>query len=342
MESLGVKYRPTDLKDVCSQEVIRKVLEKQLETGRFNSSYLFCGPSGCGKTTVARILAKGINQGAGTPTEIDGASNNGVEAIKTIISDAQERSIDSEYKVIIMDECQSVTAQGWNAFLKCLEEPPKYTIFIFCTTDPQKVPETIRNRMVRFNFTRVKDSDIENRLSFVCQQEGYTNYSDGVKTIAKLSEGGMRTAMSYLEKCAGYSNDITSDNVLKAVGRFSMPEMFALTNNLIDGKDTEIISFIDSLYSAGASLHLFLDQYTDFVLDLCKYCLFGKTDVLSIPGSYEKDLKFVTSIDSSTRYFNWMVNSLMNLRFQSKGDSMEKDVIEVGMLRISHMEGYRK
>lgn len=341
MESLGVKYRPSTLGEVCSQKAVRAVLGKQLETGRFGNCYLFCGPSGCGKTTVARIFADGINQGRGAPIEIDGASNNGVDAIKAIIADAQLRSIDSDYKVIIMDECQSVTPQGWNAFLKCIEEPPQYTVFIFCTTDPQKVPETIRNRTMRFNFTRIGEKEIEDRLSYVCRKEGYTDYAEGVPMIAKLAEGGMRTALSYLEKCAGYSTEITAKNVLEAIGRFSLTDLFALTNNLIDGKDQEIISFIEGIYASGADLKLFMDQYTDFILDLCKYCLFGNTDLLSIPASYGKELKFTTSIDSALKYFNWMSDAVMALRFQAKGDSMAKDVIEVGLLRISHMEGYK-
>ena len=115
----------------------------------------------------------------------------------------------------------------------------------------------------------------------------------------------------------------------------------ALTNNLIDGKDQEIISFIEGIYASGADLKLFMDQYTDFILDLCKYCLFGNTDLLSIPASYGKELKFTTSIDSALKYFNWMSDAVMALRFQAKGDSMAKDVIEVGLLRISHMEGYK-
>ena len=159
-QSLAVKYRPHAFEDVCGQESIIKILNMQASTKRVSNAYLFCGASGCGKTTIARIFASKINEGKGTPIEIDAASHNGVEAVKTLVKGASERSLDSEYKVIILDECHSITNQGWQAFLKGIEEPSEYTIFIFCTTDPQKIPPTIINRVQRFNFQRISNDKI--------------------------------------------------------------------------------------------------------------------------------------------------------------------------------------
>ena len=153
MEALAVKYRPKTFEDVVSQNAIIRILRKQIELKQFKNCYLFCGASGCGKTTVARIFANAINQGNGNPIEIDAASNNGVDNVRQLIKTASERSLDSEYKIIIIDECHALTTQAWQAFLKCIEEPPMYTIFIFCTTDPQKIPTTIINRTMRFNFS---------------------------------------------------------------------------------------------------------------------------------------------------------------------------------------------
>ena len=149
--SLPVKYRPKEFSDVSSQKSIIKILEKQIETKQFVNCYLFSGPSGTGKTTIARILADKINSGLGEPIEIDAASNNGVDNVRLIIDQSDQRSLDSEYKVYIVDECHMLTNQAWNALLKLIEEPPKYTIFMFCTTELQKVPETIQNRCQQYS-----------------------------------------------------------------------------------------------------------------------------------------------------------------------------------------------
>ena len=131
-ESLAVKYRPKTFSEICGQSSIVKIITRQIEMNEFKNACLFAGASGCGKTTIARIVANMINNGQGEPIEIDAASNNGVENVRQIIHDAQERSIDSKYKIYIIDECHSLTNQAWQAFLKCIEEPPTYTIFIFC------------------------------------------------------------------------------------------------------------------------------------------------------------------------------------------------------------------
>ena len=205
MESLASKYRPKTFEEIVGQTAVVKNLLRQLETNTFKNTYLFCGPSGDGKTTIARVFAKKLNGGLGTPIEIDGASNNGVDNVRAIIEESKTRAIDSEYKVIIIDECHAITTQGWQAFLKCIEEPSPYTIFIFCTTDPQKIPVTILNRVMRFNLTRISTEEIKNRLLYISSVEGYTNYQDSCDYIARLSCGGMRDAIAMLEKCAGYS-----------------------------------------------------------------------------------------------------------------------------------------
>ena len=155
MEALAVKYRPRIWDDITEQKSIVKILKRQIETKTFKNAYLFAGASGAGKTTASRIFANEINNHQGSPIEIDAASNNSVDNVRNIVKSAQERAIDCEYKIFIIDEAHALSNAAWQAFLKCIEEPPEYTIFIFCTTDPQKIPATILNRVQRYNFTKI-------------------------------------------------------------------------------------------------------------------------------------------------------------------------------------------
>lgn len=338
-ESLAVKYRPKTFETCVSQASVIKLLKRQLELKIFKNAYLFCGPSGDGKTTLARIFANEINKGQGTPIEIDGASNNGVDNVRAIIEDSKERALDAEYKIYIIDEAHMITLAGWNAFLKCIEEPSAYTIFIFCTTDPQKIPATIQNRVVRLNLTRIKTEDIKNRLMYISKQEEYTNYEDACDFIARISGGGMRTAIAHLEKCAGYNNDLSLNNVLACLGNFSYDTFFDLTNGFIDGNQTSAISIIEECYNNGYDLRQFIEQYLDFILDVNKYCLFKNIESTKIPQTFEKDnttrcLAYICSLDGAVNYYNKLVNKLLELKNTLKYDMNQKSTIEIEFINI--------
>lgn len=171
-KALAIKYRPQTFEDLTEQSAVVTILTNQIETNTIKHGYLFCGGAGTGKTTSARIFANMINKGAGTLIELDAASNNSVEDIRRLTEDAQTQSIDSEYKVFVIDECHSLSNQAWQAMLKTLEEPPAKSIFIFCTTDPQKIPNTILSRVQRYNFQRISHKGIVDRLKYIIEQEG--------------------------------------------------------------------------------------------------------------------------------------------------------------------------
>lgn len=337
-QSWAVKYRPQKFEEMCGQSSVIKILTKQIETNNIKNAYLFAGSSGCGKTTAARIFAKMINKGVGEPIEIDGASNNGVDNVKTIIKGAQERSIDSLYKIYIIDECHAITNQGWQAFLKAIEEPPMYTIFMFCTTDPQKIPATILNRVQRFNITRISTQQIIDRLKYICKQENMINYDEACEYIAKICDGGMRDSIATLEKCAGYSNDLQINNVLEALGNYSYESFFDIINSMIDGNEGNVIQNIEYYYNNGNDLKLFVDKFFSFVLDIDKYILFNNMELTTLPSSMEEDVKKCIAFDNPGSYYNYILDKLLLLKQNIKNDNTLKNTIIVVFLQMTRCQ----
>ena len=337
-ESLAVKWRPQEWEEVCGQKSIIHILSKQVESGEIKNAYLFCGASGCGKTTLARIFANKINNYVGEPIEIDAASNNGVDNVKNIIKAAQERSIDSKYKIYIIDECHSLTNQAWQAFLKCIEEPPKYTIFIFCTTDPQKIPGTIVNRVQRFNISRISNDAIIARLKHICQNEGFSNYDEACEYIAKISDGGMRDAICTLEKCSSYDTNLMIENVLESLGNYSYNTFFELINNIIDGNEGNVINIIDLYYAQGNDLKIFVDNFLAFCLDISKYSIFRDISMTTLPSTMKMELDNSINFDNSSKYYSYLLDRLLDLKQSLKNDSNIKSTIIVSFLKLTRCQ----
>lgn len=286
-EALAVVYRPKTFDDLTEQNAIKVILEQQIETKSFQHAYLFTGPSGCGKTTSARIFANRINEGKGNPIEIDAASNSGVDNIRNIIEDAKRKSLDSEYKVFIMDECHSLSSGSWQALLKLLEEPPKYTIFILCTTNPEKIPQTIMSRVQRYQFNKISTNGIVKRLNEICDKElGHTDaYIDdkAIAHIAKMASGGMRDSITMLDKCLSLSTNLTVESVVKAIGTVDYAEHFQLLEYLTK-KDNSCILVVEDVFKDGKDIRLFLKSFYEFVLDICKFKMFGSFETTRIPA----------------------------------------------------------
>lgn len=284
MEALATKYRPRTFKDVVCQDNIKKVLTNQLDTGEIKQAYLFCGSAGTGKTTSARIFASDVNGGKGKPIEIDGASNNGVDNIRSIIDDCRMKSLDSKYKVYIIDEVHMLSIGAFNALLKVLEEPPKGVIFILCTTDPHKIPATILSRLQRFDFKRIPQFDIVQRLQYILQQEGKITYDmEALEYIAKLADGGMRDAIMKLDTVIGYTNNITLQSVLDCLGITNYEHLVGIVQGIISKQPNEPIQIIDKIYRDGKDLKLFVKDLNKFVLDLCKLSITRNKELTMIP-----------------------------------------------------------
>ena len=338
-QSLAVKYRPTSLEEVCGQRSIVKILSQQAQSQNLANAYLFCGSSGVGKTTIARAFASLINKGIGHPIEVDAASHNGVDAVRSLIQGASERALDCEYKVIILDECHALTSQAWQVLLKCLEEPFEFTIFIFCTTDPQKIPSTIINRVQRFNFQRLPFETVRDRLVHICECEGYTDYTDAVDYIAKVSDGGMRDAIARLEKAASYSSTLTLANVMEALGGVSFDDLFTFVDAFVDGKDTEVLNYIEKYHQGGGDIRAFVDRLLEFTLDLSKYSIFQSCSTTKVPQLYEARLKYTTSFKNSTQYFVWLVERLLSIKNALKKDASPRVTFEAMVITACRMPG---
>ena len=283
--------------DLTEQFYIKTILENQIETNSIKNAYLLTGPAGCGKTTSARIFANKINEGQGQPIEVDAASNNGVEQIRTIIDDAKFKPLDSKYKIYILDECHMLSTGAWNAMLKLLEEPPKTTIFILCTTDPQKIPKTILSRVQRYDFNKISLDGIVNRLKYILDEEDKLRDNEtrikvdleALQYIAKVAEGGMRDAISMLDKCLSYSNIISVENAVKALGISDYENLDKLLEYLVRLNNKECIEIIENIYIQGKDLKLFIKQFISFILDVSKYQIYSNYDYIQIPDTINLD-----------------------------------------------------
>ena len=303
-----------------------------MKTKTVQSAYLFTGPSGTGKTTSARIFANMINDGKGNPIEIDAASNSGVDNIRQIIEDAKRKPLDAEYKIFIVDECHSLSDSSWQALLKTLEEPPKFTIFIFCTTNPEKIPATILSRVQRYNFQKISNEGIVERLGYIIAQEIVHNEDiiyteDAVDYIAKVSTGGMRDAITLLDKCLSLSRTLNLENVLKTIGGEDYSTFILFLTALQNKEKETAITTIENIYNAGKDVKQFLKDFTKFVLEVEKYALYKNFDYISLPNTLENELEQL--IDDTL--FNVM-DFVVSLNSQIKWENNAKTLIELSIL----------
>ena len=262
------KYRPDNFDDVIGQKYVVEILKNSIKEGHIAHAYLFSGPRGTGKTSMARILAKSLNcldnkEGKACEKcnncisflsnpdiiEIDAASNNGVEEIRELINNVKIMPSSLKYKVYIIDEVHMLSQSAFNALLLTLEEPPEHVIFILATTNIESVPITILSRCQKFDFRRIDDDDIVNRLKFICEKENISYEEDGLREIAILSDGGLRDALSILDQISKNGEVITLELVSQEVGSISNKKIDDLIKS-IDKKDLENFNKIfDEFYN---------------------------------------------------------------------------------------------
>lgn len=289
MRNLAAVYRPTKLDDVVGQEDPKKVLRNHLQA-KPKSGYLFVGSAGTGKTTCARIFAHELN-GQSNIYEINAADNTGVEGVRKIISDARHKPIGTKYKIFILDECHMLTVQAWNALLKLVEEPPESVVLLFCTTDPRKIPNTITSRVLRLDFTRIDIDAVTDRLLWILEQENITGVQrEPLRYIAQLANGGMRDAITMMDKVLGYGVDINFDVINTALGLVGFDVPMNILKALYDHNFKGLIDVLDDINRKGVDFKAWVQDFRRFVLQAVELQLGVKPEDVALPKDISSNL----------------------------------------------------
>lgn len=290
-EALYRKYRPSTFEDVVGQEHIKRTLKNALEQEKVSHAYLFCGPRGTGKTTMARILAKALlcekaptidpdgtceeclAIAAGTHPdvyELDAASRTGVENVREeIINRVHYAPTHGSYKIYIIDEVHMLSTAAFNALLKTLEEPPSHVVFILCTTDPQKVPDTIHSRCQRFDFHRLSVDEITARLGAVCVQEGVEFEPEALELISHQAEGGMRNALTSLEQLAAFGEGhVTLDGAHRILGSLDNEGLTEIVQALGKHDAGACFTWVSHYVETGADIAQFVQELAEHMRNL--------------------------------------------------------------------------
>ena len=332
------KFRPLKFADMVGQDRITRTLKNQIISGRVGHAYLFNGGRGTGKTTSAKILARAVNclnpqdgepcneceicreilEGSLTDVvEMDAASNNSVEDIRSIRDEVNFLPTKAKYRVYIIDEVHMLSVGAFNALLKTLEEPPAHVKFILATTEPQKLPTTILSRCQRFDFKKIPEEDIIKRLRVICKDANITIDEDALKIVAVLAEGAMRDAISILERCYQESSEkITSQIVKELVGIPSLVTINKITKGIIEKDEITSLQAIDDVIKDGKDLYNFLWEIIKYIKDILVYKstekleLYSKEEVEQIKDlaskvSKEKLLQIIYQLSDLENSIKW-------------------------------------
>ena len=348
------KFRPMTFSELVGQEHITRTLKNQIITNRVGHAYLFNGGRGTGKTSSAKILARAINclnpkdgepcneceickaalNGSLTDiVEMDAASNNSVEDIRSIREEVNFLPTKAKYRVYIIDEVHMLSTGAFNALLKTLEEPPEHVKFILATTEPQKLPATILSRCQRFDFKRISNDDIKKRLKIVCEESKINITEGALNIIAILSDGAMRDALSILERCNQDTDTIDEDKVKDLAGIPKTIYVSSIVKNILEYNVEGTIQSIDNILNEGKDLENFVWEILKYVKDMLVYKSSKKAELYSEEEIKEMD-DMLNGV-SSERLVN-LIYSLSEIQNNMKLTTQKSILFQAGMIKLCY------
>ncbi len=353
-------YRPMTFDEVAGQEHIVKTIENALKNNKLAHAYLFAGPRGTGKTTMAKLLAKALNceEGVGHQCnhcqnctainegthpdviEIDAASNNGVDDVRDLIEKVKYGSILGHYKVYIIDEVHMMSASAFNALLKTLEEPPENVVFILCTTEPHKVLPTILSRCQRYDFTKLKEEDIYNRLVQVLTKEHIEVNKEAVDLIVQLADGGMRDALSILDQVLAYSNNkLVTQDILNIFSLETNEEKIGLLTDISRNRLQSVLTRLNRYFSKGTDIKRLSDDLLNILKDLLIYQNTSDQNLLqSLKIEDVRKLSSELSGEDVMRY----IDAFMEVTNEYKNVSSINPLFEICVLKLCSLNKGKK
>jgi len=358
-KALYREFRPSSYNEMVGQEHITKTLRNQIINNRVGHAYLFNGGRGTGKTTAAKILAravnclspndgepcneceicKGILSGAITDVvEMDAASNNSVEDIRSIREEVNFLPTTAKYRVYIIDEVHMLSTGAFNALLKTLEEPPEHVKFILATTEPQKLPATILSRCQRFDFKKISNENIIKRLKIVCNEANINITDEALKIIAVLSEGAMRDALSILERCmqeAEGNKPIDENDVKELVGIPKLVQINKITTAIFNKNIEEMLESLNQILNEGKDINNILWEIIKYIKDILVYKTTKKIELYS--EAEISDIDKISKIISKEQLINVIYN-LSELENKIKWSTQKNIMFEAGLIKLCNSE----
>lgn len=359
-KSIYRKWRPMVFEDIVGQSHITETLKNQIKNNRVGHAYLFCGTRGTGKTTAAKIFSRAVNCTQtvdGSPcneceicrgildgsimdvTEIDAASNNGVDNIRDLRDDTKYVTASAKYRIYIIDEVHMLSQSAFNALLKTLEEPPEHVIFVLATTEPQQVPQTILSRCQRYDFRRIKPADIIVRLKEIAYGEGFNITEDAYSLIARLGDGSMRDAISVLERVvSAKGNTISYESITDTLGIVPIDTEFEMADAVIKSDTDRIFSVMARVTDSGRDLNVFIDNLIAHFRNLLVCKAVAEPDSL-LDYSAEEIVRFKKAAESvSYERITYTIDALTAAKSSAKWVKAPRVIYETALLKMSTPE----
>ncbi len=357
---LARRFRPQAFDDVVGQEHVARALTNAIKAGRVAHAYMFTGARGVGKTSTARILAKALNcpnAKDGVPCnhceicdgisagndvdvlEIDGASNRGIDDIRSLRANVGVRSMRTQYKVYIIDEVHMLTKEAFNALLKTLEEPPPNVKFVFCTTEPNKVPDTILSRCQRFDFSSINDISIADRLREIAKAEGFEVAEDALELVARRARGSMRDSQSLFDQLLAFSDGtVSAEDVHRMLGTAGDERLVSLFNAIVEHRPGEVLAQLDAAFGTGVQPGELMDQAIGYVRDLMVTVSGGATVPLCSVATRHREILMQQATRLSMHSVMAAFQILSDGKNQMFRSTFARTVLEMAMVQLSLLE----